>query len=409
MSAFENLLGAELLVGDATVATKDVVSGKNNVLLYFSAHWCGPCRMFTPMLIEFYKKHAESKNFEIVFVSSDRDDAAFKDYYGSMPWKALPFANRDLKAKLSAKFKVQGIPTLVCLDSNGKTITADARGKVMTDPAGAGFPWAPKPFWDLLGDASIHQHGSEGAVKASDVRARTEAIALYFSASWCGPCRAFTPQLKSTYEKLKGKFEIILVPADRDTKSWQSYWADMPWLSIEFGDDRAGELGEIFGVEGIPALVIIDSKTGKTITTEGRSAVSSDPEGKEFPWIPKPVAELGGAGLNENACLMLLFGSSEAKNDTVLNSFETVAKELIAHWQSQGEETQPVYFYQSAGGPLEERVRAVLGVEGTSPKLVLMNLPAAERFVHEGELSEAAFRDVATKYASGQLQTESLE
>jgi nucleoredoxin len=183
----------------------------------------------------------------------------------------------------------------------------------------------------------------------------------------------------------------------------------IPGLLFRSGDERAGELGEMFGVEGIPALIIIDSKTGKVITDEGRSAVSSDPEGKEFPWIPKPVAELGGAGLNENACLMLLFGTAEAKNEETLKSFETVAKDLIAHWQAQGEENQPVYFYQSAGGPLEERVRAVLGVEGTGPKLVLMNLPAAERFVHTGDLNEAAFRDVATKYASGQLQTESLE
>jgi thiol-disulfide isomerase/thioredoxin len=121
------------------------------------------------------------------------------------------------------------------LDGNGKTITTDARGKVMTDPEATGFPWATKPFWDLIGDVTLHQHGSESGVKASEVRARTEAIALYFSASWCGPCRAFTPQLKSTYEKLKGKFEVVLVPADRDTKSWKGYWADMPWLSFEFG------------------------------------------------------------------------------------------------------------------------------------------------------------------------------
>ena len=36
-----------------------------------------------------------------------------------MPWKALPYEDRDQKQKLSKKFKVSGIPTLVILDQNG--------------------------------------------------------------------------------------------------------------------------------------------------------------------------------------------------------------------------------------------------------------------------------------------------
>ncbi|CAF4876620.1 unnamed protein product, partial [Rotaria sp. Silwood1] len=49
--------------------------------LYFSAHWCPPCRGFTPILIDFYKKHSEDKNFEIIFISSDNDEESFNDYY----------------------------------------------------------------------------------------------------------------------------------------------------------------------------------------------------------------------------------------------------------------------------------------------------------------------------------------
>lgn len=69
--------------------------------IYFSAHWCPPCRGFTPELVKFYNNHHEAKNFEIVFVSSDKDEAAFKDYYGSMPWLALNYADRDLKVHLN--------------------------------------------------------------------------------------------------------------------------------------------------------------------------------------------------------------------------------------------------------------------------------------------------------------------
>ena len=40
-----------------------------------------------------------------------------------------------------------------------------------------------------------------------------------------------------------------------------------------------------FKVSGIPSFVILDEE-GKVITTEGRKAISADPQGAEFPWKP---------------------------------------------------------------------------------------------------------------------------
>merc|ERR1712023_590324 len=56
----------------AKVSTAEALAGKT-VGIYFSAHWCPPCRSFTPMLAKAYTSHLKSKNFEIVFVSSDQD------------------------------------------------------------------------------------------------------------------------------------------------------------------------------------------------------------------------------------------------------------------------------------------------------------------------------------------------
>ncbi|WAQ95335.1 NXN-like protein [Mya arenaria] len=98
--------------------------------IYFSAHWCPPCRGFTPELAKFYNTCADEK-FMIVFISSDRDEASFKEYYNEMPWSALKFEDRDAKAKLSEMFGVQGIPTFIILNGNGDVVEKGGRGVVM--------------------------------------------------------------------------------------------------------------------------------------------------------------------------------------------------------------------------------------------------------------------------------------
>merc|ERR1712137_733089 len=90
-----DLFGEELLGKAGTVKTVEALNGKTNVMIYFSAHWCPPCRGFTPTLAAAYKKGAQGKNVEVVFVSSDRDEAGFGEYYGEMPWLALPFSDKD--------------------------------------------------------------------------------------------------------------------------------------------------------------------------------------------------------------------------------------------------------------------------------------------------------------------------
>ena len=74
-----------------TLQTKDkgiIVTHDNKVLLpetktivglYFSALWCPPCEQFLKDLIIFYANLKESHpHFEIVFISSDKDERQFK-------------------------------------------------------------------------------------------------------------------------------------------------------------------------------------------------------------------------------------------------------------------------------------------------------------------------------------------
>lgn len=88
-------------------------------------------------------------DFEFIFVSSDRDEGGFNQYFAEMPWLALPFANRDAKTQLSSRFGVEGIPTLVTISPDGTIVNKSARGPAGNDPSGAEFPWPPKPLEDL--------------------------------------------------------------------------------------------------------------------------------------------------------------------------------------------------------------------------------------------------------------------
>lgn len=128
------------------VPVSDLV-GKN-ILLYFSAHWCPPCRAFTPKLIEVYHKiKSKDAAFELIFISSDRDQTSFDEYFSGMPWLALPFGDTR-KASLSGLFKVRGIPKLVALGPSGKTVTTEARDLVMLHGAEA-YPFTEQRLKEI--------------------------------------------------------------------------------------------------------------------------------------------------------------------------------------------------------------------------------------------------------------------
>ena len=98
--------------------------------IYFSAHWCPPCRAFTPLLSKFYKvANKASKQIEIIFVSFDKNENGFKEYYDTMPWLSFPFES-DKKVKISKDFEIFGIPALLIFDKNGKLIDNDGRMSV---------------------------------------------------------------------------------------------------------------------------------------------------------------------------------------------------------------------------------------------------------------------------------------
>jgi nucleoredoxin len=100
-------------------------------------------------------------------------------------------------------------------------------------------------------------------------------VGLYFSASWCPPCRNFTPALVKLRDANADNFEVVLVGFDRGAPAHWKYMSDykMNFLSMVPGSRESQTLAERFGVRGIPHLTII-GPDGRVINQNAVSEVS---------------------------------------------------------------------------------------------------------------------------------------
>lgn len=114
----------------------------SRILLYFSAHWCPPCKQFTPILANLYNSVLKHRDVEVVFVSADKGAAEMGRYVAEsmMPWRAFPWGDPAI-AKLNQHFQIQGIPALIVLDSDGTVISKDGRNDVMQHGANIMQAW----------------------------------------------------------------------------------------------------------------------------------------------------------------------------------------------------------------------------------------------------------------------------
>ncbi len=104
--------------------------------LYNSAAWCGPCRAFTPGLVEAYNrlkpKHAE---MEVIFLSADKSPAEMEGYMRTdkMRWPAVKFD----RVAAFGKYLKGSIPWMVILDGDGKVLQpGETEGGQWVHPSG---------------------------------------------------------------------------------------------------------------------------------------------------------------------------------------------------------------------------------------------------------------------------------
>lgn len=119
-------IGEYLVDAEGNKVEAGKVSGQRYLLFYFSAHWCPPCRKFTPRLVARYNQ--DNAGYQIVFVSSDRSETDMKNYMKEtqMPWPGLGFDSPVVK-KIKETYGGPGIPCLVMLDDKDNVISHSYR------------------------------------------------------------------------------------------------------------------------------------------------------------------------------------------------------------------------------------------------------------------------------------------
>ncbi|CAB9519058.1 nucleoredoxin-like [Seminavis robusta] len=139
--------------------------------------------------------------------------------------------------------------------------------------------------------ASTNQYASASEVLSNKV------VVILFSAYWCGPCRRFSPLLKTLYENLrkqprKEEFEFVYCSMDNYTTEYKHYASTMPWWSLPPQSPVTDRLRTIYKSEGIPHLCVIDAE-GNLLCGDAVNEAMEDTAGARFPWrCPKAVEEI---------------------------------------------------------------------------------------------------------------------
>jgi nucleoredoxin len=154
-------------------------------------------------------------------------------------------------------------------------------------------PPAPASLADLFGPTLLTADGRVVGIEALEGKA---IIAIYFGAQGCPACAVFTPRLVDVYNELRGagrSFEVVYVSSDGSAASMHQYMqeAGMGWLALPWGGGWSMALGQRYGVQFIPTVIVVDG-SGATVSLKGREEIDGRGAAAYQDWL----ARSGGGG-----------------------------------------------------------------------------------------------------------------
>jgi len=188
-------------------------------------------------------------------------------------WKDSWWAGRILEARPNQRFQITYVGwedswnEEVGLDRLGVSAEAVEIAEQLNNPSAGGSGKAPVPAVRARGGPEVGQEAPGFEIKTTDDKTikladyRGKYVLLDFWATWCGPCRGETPNLKAVYEQFGKREDFVMIglSLDQEKEKPIAYAKEKgtQWIDGFLGGEDKDGVAAKYGVRGIPSIWLI--------------------------------------------------------------------------------------------------------------------------------------------------------
>ncbi len=266
------------------------------LVLDFWATWCGPCRKASPKLEEI-QRELEGKVEVLAIGGASDDESAHKKYVIKSP-KA--YSNLyDKRDTINDALDVKGIPHTVVMSTDGvirwqgnplqsnfkeiveQVVSADPMFDARWTSTDAGSTTtntsADMPSmeeyaaadWPAYNKGNLYAKDNQGKQLpvalgnekwlTQEVDTEGKIIMLDFWATWCGPCRKFSPTANKLQVKHKDKLAVLAISGQRDPEQTVQSYIDKNSVAYSHLYDGKQSVYNSLQISGIPHVVLLST------------------------------------------------------------------------------------------------------------------------------------------------------